>query len=849
MGVVCPTMRTLLLALFLWAFNPLDAAAQSPGHRLPEGEDRPYREHEVDVLHLDLALRFDMGAGTVDGQATVRLRPLREKLAALSFDAAGLEVSSVRVNGAVAPHSSKDRKLRVELAAPLPVAQDASVQIAWRTKPVSGFTFVPARGGRPAMAWNYGEGGLHYGFLPLDNDMNDRFTVAAALTVAKPFSALSNGAFRGVTENTDGTRTFRWQQAEPIPNYLLAFKVGELVRVPQPDAQVGGRRVPVAGWGPPGREREVAVAFAGAERMVEFFSRRFGKAYPWAKYEQVALSDFEGAMETTTLVGYALSQLRSDPQLPDGTGPSFGEAYPAWTYEDVVAHELAHHWFGDLVTARSLGSLFLNESFATFAHTIWTAEAHGEADADYQRWRLLRRYLDHVAGTGEVRPLEYERYRAPGDAYQEETTYFKGALVLHQLRFLVGDEGFYRALTDYLERNAFGFTDAHELEESFARATGRNLRAYFEDWITGGGGHPVLEVSHHWSAERKELDLTVRQIHADLPFENDFRLPVDVEIATASGSRVHRIELTGWSTSVALPAAERPTRVVFDTGGHLVADVQHARSLAEVLDQLHHGRATADRLRAVHQLGDDFPRRGEAALLALAGDPAAHWGLRQEAALALGRSCADAAPAALLGALRDADRRLRRAAALALADGCGGADADADAALAQVAEDDAAEDVAAVAARSLGLRHAAGAREVLGRLLRRDSQWWDARRLGALLGLAELEDPALAPSYEPLTRPGHTRQVKNAAVDAWRRAAPGDPALATRLRELVKDPNRFVRLHALETLGTLHRAEDAAWLRAFAEADTDPTQQVVARDAAEAIEAFTKKPEVPSAAR
>jgi aminopeptidase N len=832
-------MRALLLT-FTLACATLPVLAQSPGHRLPGGEDRPYGEREVDVVHLDLALRFDMVGERVVGQVKQRVMPLRENLTSISVDAAGLEVTSVRVDGTAAVHALRDRKLRIELPAPLVPGREAVVEIAWSTKPLSGLTFVSARGGRPPVAWNYGEGGLHSGFLPLYNDMNDRFTMDAALTVKRPFSALSNGVLVTTEENADGTRTFRWRQAEPIPNYLLAIDVGELVRVPQPDAVLGARRVPVAGWGPPGREREVAVAFAGAEKMVEFFSRRFGRDYPWAKYEQVALGDFEGAMETTTLVGYALSQLREDPALPDGTGPSFGEVYPAWTYEDVVAHELAHHWFGDLVTARSLGSLWLNESFATYAHTVWHGEAHGAADAEYQRWRYLRRYLDHVARGGEVRPLEYPRYRAPGDAYQEETTYFKGALVLHMLRFLVGDDGFYRALADYLERNAFGFADAHELEEAFARATGRNLGVFFGDWVVGGGGHPVLEVSHQWSAARKELDLTVRQVQADLAFENAFRLPVDVEIATASGSRVHRVELDGWSTSVALPAAERPTRVVFDTGGFLVADVRHVRPVAEVIDQLTRGRATADRVRAAHALGRDFPRRAEAAaaLVAVLADQGAHWGLRQEAALALGRGCPAEAPAALLAASASSDRRLRRATALALADGCGGREVDA--ALEKLLEDPA-EDVAAVAARSLGFRHAPQAKGALLRQLGRDSRWWDARRLGALLGLAELEDASVLPSLEPLTRPGATRQVKNAAVEAWRRAAPGDPALAARLRELARDPNRVVRLNAVAVLGGLHRAEDVAWLRDVARNDPDQTMQVVATDAADGIEAFTKK--------
>ena len=184
--------------------------------------------------------------------------------------------------------------------------------------------------------------------------------------------------------------------------------------------------------------------------MVEFFSRRFGYEYPWDRYDQVLLREFSGAMETTGAVGFSESFLRGAGD-PHDSGPSFGEAYPAWTGEDTIAHELAHHWFGDLVTCRSLASLWLNESFASFAHLLWHGEAHGEDDLTYQRWRYLNRYLDYVRATGTVRPLEFDRYATPGAMYQEETTYLKGALVLHMLRHIVGDADFFRGISLYLE--------------------------------------------------------------------------------------------------------------------------------------------------------------------------------------------------------------------------------------------------------------------------------------------------------------------------------------------------------------------------------------------------------------
>ena len=832
-----------VVAAVLWVLLAATAAAQSPGHRLPPGPEAPIRDRDVDVQHVDLVLRFDMAEETIAGTMTARMVPLRP-LTTLTLDAAGLEVASVRVDGNTAPFVTEPRVLKIDAPAPLAAGKVTKIEVAYKTKPRAGLYFQPATKGALPQAWNYGEGGLHYGWLPLYNGMDDRFTVDMKITVPVRYAVLANGVLKSntvdprVDTTRDGTWTWHWQQPEPIPNYLLALNVGELVPVKMPSAQVGKQLVSLTSWGPPGREDEVALAFRGTEKMVEYFSRIFRKPYPWQKYDQVALRNFQGAMETTTMVGFADSQLRKDGDLPDGTGPSFAEAYPAWTYEDVVAHELAHHWFGDFVTARSLSSLWLNESFATFAHTLWTGEAHGVEDMDYQRWRYLNRYLDYIHRTGLVRPMEYHQRNAPEEAYQEETTYLKGALVLHMLRFVAGDEAFFGALADYLDGNAFGFADSHELQESFARMGGRRLAAFFEDWIVGGGGHPVFEVSHRFSPERRQVDLTVKQVHADLPFENAFTLPVDVEIATAAGTRVHRVELKGWSTSVSLPADEQPTRVVFDSGGQLVAEVRHVRPIAEVLDQLR-GARFPDRLRAARQLARDFPRREEAtqALASILADAKAHWGLRQEAALDLGTACGEGAPAVLITGLADRDRRVRRAAALAAAT-CGGADVEA--ALRRLLDSESADDVAAVAARTVGVRRGADARSVLMEAFGRPSQWYDARRLGAILGMAELEDPSLAPLFTSQTDAGYVPAVRLAALEAWVRAAPHDPALPDRLRELTADRHRGLRAAALQKLGALHRAVDLAFLRAYAEAEPDPTLAFHAREAAEAIEAFVK---------
>jgi aminopeptidase N len=834
-------MKRLFAALALCVCPALaaDLAAQVAfGHRLPEGPERPVRERTFHIEAYKADLRFDMAAESIAGTATITFQALREPLSTLSLDAADLDVSKVERSGRPQKFttSAQDFKLDISLDPPVKIGESSTVAISYSVKPRAGMYFYPASGRKLAQAWNYGEGGLHRGWLPLYNDTNDRFAIEWVVTAPKGLTAVANGRLVETRDNADGTRTFHWVQKGAIPNYLLTVDVAELAKVPLRDAKVGNSTVPLAAWTPPGTEDKARHVFGNTPDMVEYFSTKFGYPYPWDKYDQVVLREFAGAMETTSATGFSESEIRLAGDPPD-LAPEYESAWPVFTYEDVVAHELAHHWFGDLVTCRSLGSLWLNESFATFWHTMWTAKAHGEDDLTYQRWAYLNDYVDYVRATGSVRPMEYLRYREPGAMYQQETTYVKGALVLHMIRHFLGDADFDRMIAAYLAKHEYSNVDSADLKEAIERAAGRNLSWFFEDWVVGGGGHPRFEVSYRWAPERKEVDLTVRQIQADLPFENDFRLPVEIEIADSGGARTHRVELSGWTTTVALPAAGRPTRVTFDKGGWLVCEVIYTRPITEVLAELS-GADLAGKLRAARQLADDFSThpRSLDALSKLLADPQTHWGLKQEAAMDLGRIGGSAVQPALAKALASPDARVRRAAALAV--GHSGEASGADA-LRRAVETDKAEDVVAAAAISLGRLRAPGAKEFLAKQLGRESRWWDSVRLGALIGLGKLGDPSLAATFAKYTAPGYVQEVRIAAMTGWETAAPEDPELAATLRRLASDRNRTVRLAAIQRLGKLHRAEDRELLETLLK-DPDPNVVVYATDGLDELKSFTK---------
>jgi aminopeptidase N len=834
-------MRPAVIAFLALAALPC-AGQVLPGHKLPEGPERPVRERSFHIEHYKAELSFDMEKGQIAGTATVTVVSLRSSLTDLSLDAADLSVSKVEREGKPLKFTidPKAWKLDIALDAALPMGQEATVAIAYSCRPRAGLYFFPGSADRAAQAWNYGEGGLHSGWLPIYNDTNDRFSVEFLITVPEGFTAIANGRLEGPRENPDGTRTFHWIEEKPIPNYLMTVDVGRFARVPLPGATVGSASIPLTAWTPPGTEEAAKFSFGNTSKMVEFFSQRMGYPYPWVKYDQVALREFAvGAMETTTATGFGESHLHREGDPPDSV-PDYESPYPIWTYEDTISHELAHHWFGDLVTCRSLASIWLNESFASFWHTVWNGQAHGVDDLAYQRWRYLNNYIDYVRDTGTVRPMEYFRYKEPGAMYQQQLTYLKGALVLHMLRHFLGDEAFYGALAWYLQKHEFSNVDSGDLREAIERSAGRNVAWFFEDWIQRSGGHPRFEVSYRWVPERQQVDLTVKQIQSDLPFENEFRLPVEIEIADESGVKAHRVELSRWETRVALPAAGKPRRVTFDKGGWLVCELKYRRPIGDVLEELATGDLAA-RLRAARQLADDFAfdPRAVAALSRKLSDSMAHWGLRQEAAMDLGSIGGEAAGAALQKALTDRDRRVRRAAALALGESGWTSAA---AGLRRSAESDAAEDVAAAAEISLGRLGAAGTKEFLTRQLSRDSRYWDSIRIGALTGLSKLEDASLASLFDSYSDPRFRQEVRVAALDGWVKAAADDPRLAETLRQFTSDRNRQIREDSIHRLASLHHEADLPLFQKLA-SDPDPSIEEFAREAIEEIEAFTKRGE------
>ena len=288
--------------------------------------------------------------------------------------------------------------------------------------------------------------------------------------------------------------------------------------------------------------------FGKTPRMMEFFSKKIGYDYPWAKYSQVAITHFMfGGMENTSATTLADTSVH-DPSLP-GESP-----------DSLVAHELAHQWWGDLVTCRDWAHAWLNEGFATYFALLWTEHERGDKAFREEVAATAKEYMQSPAAR--TRPLVYNVYRRPFDLFFDGVIYPKGALVLHMLRHVVGDEAFFEGVGIYARRHEFSNATTDDLEAAMEEASGQQLDWFFDEW-TEGIGYPDFEVATSWDASAGTLTLRVRQKQAEGSGQV-FRMPIDVRIETGTTARTERVLVDARENTFTFPLAAKPKSVDVD---------------------------------------------------------------------------------------------------------------------------------------------------------------------------------------------------------------------------------------------------------------------------------------------
>ncbi len=751
--------------------------AQEMQADLPNARTRDY-----DLQNVRTHLWFNTSKKLVRGEVIETMAMLREGLTEIKMDSSGLKIQSVTLDGKEAKFATPPDQLVVSLARPAKRGERHEVRISYEGTPKKGLYFiVPDKyyPNRPLEVWTQGESEDTHYYIPIYDYPNDRTTSEMLLTVPASWITVSNGSLVGVKTEPDGMKTWDWKQTETLSTYLITAVAGEFV-----ERRDTWRGVPLRYVVPKGSEDRIDSTLADTRGMLDAFSDRLGVKYPWAQYAQVFVDGFVvGGMENTSATTLTARSL-VDPKLASES---------LFRADDLLSHELAHQWFGDLVTCKDWADIWLNEGFATYFQHYWREVRLGADQVAYDFWQDQNGWF-----------RQQQLYKLPmvtrdsADVFEGAgNVYTKGGWVLKMLRSELGDENFFAALHHYLEANRGQNVVTPDLQKAIEQATAINVDKFFHQWADRAGA-PKFDVAYEYDAAEHEAKLTVKQTQKVEGLVPLFDVSMEVEIATASGRKTFPIEVSKVEETFSFPAESAPLMVVFDRGDRVLKSTTFKRDVAMLSYQLKNGATVPDRAEAAAALGE-FKDSAEA--VAALRDAAQHdpfWGVRAEALRALGKVGGAAAEVPVKGAVGDEQPWLRQVAVEQL--GKFKEDASLGTTLAEIAANDKAYRVRAAALRALSELKSANAFDTIAAASQSDSPD-DTLRSAALGALGELGDKRAVSLLLEWAAPGKALETRSAAISALATLDKGNKDITRALIAYTAEPYIEVQFPAIFALG------------------------------------------------
>ncbi len=603
------------LVLFLLSFSQV-ANAWRPLFQFPLRQDDEkvkklppvnyIRSREIDVKNVSIDLRFDWEKEQAFGNTVVTLAPFKDTQK-FSLDAAMMTINSVTLaNGTALKYiydgKKADDNLEITLDRLYKSGENLSVKVDYRTSYVNtadaetaigsfgrGLRFIKPTAqepNKPRQIWSQGETEFNRYWFPSYDAPNDFRTSELRATVEKPYTVVSNGKLVETKENGNNTRTFHWKMDTPYSNYLTSIVVGEYTEIKNGEYE----GVPIYAYGYPSETKEVAATTKNLPAAIKFFSEKTGVKYPYPKYSQTFVEDFGGGMENISATTQIEEMIHDERELLDTDS------------ESLQSHELAHQWFGDYVTCRDWGQIWLNESFATYFQALWHENLKGKDYFLYSDVRSNQQQTLETWNQGNRRPIVTKNY-ANKDAMFDNYAYPGGGSVLHMLRKHLGDDLFFKSINKYLTDNANQPVSTEDLRIAIEETTGQSMDWFFDQWLYKMG-HPVFEVTKNYDAAKKQLTLNVRQTQKidpnnEFPQTEFFQTYVDVEI----DSRVQRVWIKPQAENVfTFDSATTPQLVNFDYEGTILKELKFDKSVDELIYQATKDRDILGRQWAITEL-------------------------------------------------------------------------------------------------------------------------------------------------------------------------------------------------------------------------------------------------------
>lgn len=799
------------------------------------GPEAPYQvapSRNFDELHMKLDLDVDLAGRTIAGSVTHTIKALRPDVSRITLDCVDLTVTNVTLPGnspvKVAEWSqftALDRHqsgITIVLDPPAKYGQELSLRVEYHGSPTYGLFFIEPEGGtanRRLEAWSQGEGENNRDWIPCFDYPNDKATYEGVFRVAKGQFALSNGVLEKQLDLGDKTE-YHWVLDTPQATYLIMLAAAEYEI--HRDNWRGNELLYLV---PPGTgEETVQRCYGKTPDMLSFFTDTIGIDYPFHKYAQVVVQDFiVGGMENTTSV------VMNERSLFDESTQLTRDA------DSLISHEMAHMWWGDMVTMREWNDIWLNEGFATYFEKLWMQHDLGD---DAFRIAMADTHDEVVSrDKRDPTPMVVDFFNRTGGR-SNSNPYVKGSSILHMLRHQLGDELFFNVLRTYGNEHKYDFAATSDLMQAVKEVTGENLDWFFEQWVYMAG-HPDLTVSKRWDPGTGVLTLNVKQTQKVDGLVPLFRLPIDVEVTTDKAVKQFGLLVSKDDEDFHFKVDGEPKMVIFDKGDWTLKTLNFPKTKAELLYQLEHGDATSQR----QAIADLAKYRADADVIAamqgvVNSDRDYH--LRSDA-VGIFTEFPDAPRVALLKAALAADDahvRLKATGVGAMAKG----NAEVEQQLRTMLDNDPSCQVRAQCVSSLVSMRSSLAHDACIDALGQESDRWEIRSAG-LHGLDTLNSQDDLELIKPYCERGNSRWYRHDAMHVYanlvRRSKDEDVKQGAEkfLVAMLTDSNQRTRQEAISVLEALGEKSAVDELRQFALSEPNGWIADQANAAADRIEA------------
>lgn len=592
-----------------------------------------YRETETiltDLIHTRLEVEFDWAQSRMNGVAQITAKPHFYTSDQLILDAKGMDINSVKMNDAPLKFIYEDDVLTINLGKEYTRDDQYTVTINYVAKPDEretggssaitsdkGLYFINPKGedkDKMPQIWTQGETEASSVWFPTIDSPNAKTTQEIFIKVDDKYTTLSNGKLISSKKVANGMRIDHWKQDLPHAPYLFMMGIGEFKVVKDTYTRPDGSKMEVNYYVEPEWEQYAKDIFGETPEMIKFFSELTGVHYPWDKYHQIVVRDYvSGAMENTGAVIFGDFVYKNKRELLDDNDNS------------TIAHELFHHWFGDLVTCESWSNLPLNESFANYSQYLWDEHRYGLDQADYYADVEAEGYYQsaQMQGYHDLIWFDFDDKEQMFDGH----SYNKGGRILHMLRNYLGDEAFFAGMNNYLEKNKFQPAEFHQLRLAFEEVSGEDLNWFFNQWFLGSA-HPILDFDQVVDDGTSTLNITVEQ-KQNLELSPIYKLPMDIAIFDSKGKHIHRVVVDELTEEISLPFEGELNGYIYDFQQAILGKKRENKPREIYIHQYYKGERYIARREGLNNGAKGTSVESQQLVLDALKDP--FWGIRIDA--------------------------------------------------------------------------------------------------------------------------------------------------------------------------------------------------------------------------